>query len=179
MPLPLSPRLFPILLVALLLAGPAAGARAQQQESGLYQRIMHPDMGMTYNPANKRFAGHRAAQGKTASTRSFAFGRAARVKSYRAGGFNGSRDYRANHFSRADRSAAAGRKGFAETDRAFSTRAVDTREARDARKALPVPASDRARAFLVPGKRQGALDEQSRARPMSIDEVRELLNKSR
>lgn len=175
----LAPRWFPSLLVALLLAGSAASARAQQQESGLYQRIMHPDREMSYSPADKKFEGFRAAQGKTVSTRRFAFGRAATAKSFRSGNFNSSRDFRANPFARADRSAAAGGKRLAGADRAFNARAVDTREVRDARKALPVTTDDRARPFLVSGKRQGELDEQSRAQPMTIEQVRELLNKSR
>ena len=63
-------------------------------------------------------------------------------------------------------------------DRRFATRNVDVREARDARKALPVRAA-RVPNFTPVGKRQDALDEQQRTRPMTIEEVRELLNKSR
>lgn len=158
----------------------AGSVRAQQpQERGMMERIQRPDMSLSFSPADKRFGGSAGAGigEKTATTRPFLFGKRAELKSYRAKDFAGSRGFRSNTFAGRDRVAAVNTPA-AGLNRAFSTRDVNVGEARDARKALPVRAA-RTAAFAGVGKRQDALDEQQRARPMTSDEVRELLNKPR
>ncbi len=167
-------------LATATVGGGAASLRAQKQERGMMERIQHPDMSLAFHPANKRFGGRAGGSGigeKSATTRPFLFGRSATLKSYRARGFAGSRGFASNTFAGRDRMAAVNTPA-AGADRAFSTRDVAVREARDAGKSLPVRAA-RLPNFTPVGKRQGALDEQQRTRPMTIDEVRELLNKSR
>lgn len=169
---------FPAFAAVLLLGAPSL-VRAQQQESELFRRIMNPDRTLNYAPSGKKFEGFGAARGKTASTRGFTSGRATAVKSYQARDFAGSRDFRANAFTSGERAAGAGRKGFAGTDQRFATGEVDVRGSREVRRAVAVTTGDRARPFLVPGKRQKELDEQGRARPLTVEDVRELLNKPR
>lgn len=171
-----GPSLF-TLLVLLLIGETASVARAQQQESELLRRIEHPDLTLAYHPGEKRFGGSdgSALRERRAATRGFPFGRRATVRSYRAKDFAGERSFRSGNFAGRDR-AAAGMNPAAGRDRVFASRSVDTREARDARKALPVRPA-RTAEFTVVGKRQDALDEQQRTRPLTIEEVRELLNK--
>lgn len=145
----------------------------------MMERIQHPDMSLAFHPADKRFGGSQglAGQDRRAAVRPFLFGRSATMKSYRAKDFAGARSYAPAPFADRDRVAAVNNPA-AGANRAFATRDVAVGEARDARKALPVRPA-RLPAFTPVGKRQGALDEQQRTRPLTIDEVRELLNKSR
>lgn len=176
---PISPLLLAV-AVAVGMANVRAEPPPQQlpQERGLMERINRPDMTLAFHPADKRFGGSSGAGlgQKTATTRSFVFRNRAALKTYNAKDFAGSRGFGTDNFSGRDRAAAV--NAAAGADRAFGTRDVAVNEARDARKALPVRAA-RVPTFTPVGKRQDALDEQQRTRPMTIDEVRELLNKSK
>ncbi len=157
----------------------AGSALAQQQERGMMERIQHPDMTLAFHPADKRFGGNQgsARQDRRAAVKPFPLGRSATVRAYRAKDFAGSRNFAAATFTGRDRVAAVNNPA-AGANRAFATRDVAVGEARDARKELPVRAA-RIPTFTPVGKRQDTLDEQQRTRPMTIEEVRELLNKSR
>ena len=76
--------------------------------------------------------------------------------------------------------AAAGSRGFTQTDKTFGTKAMDVREDRAANKAAPVQGyAPFERAYLGRGKRQDTIDDLRNQKNMTIDQVRELLNKNK
>ncbi len=161
---------------------------APRQEPGLLGRIMNPDRTLRFEPSQRGFSGSGASpiREKSARARTFAFSRSATVSAYRTATFGGTVAHRTKAAGATKRSALAARPGsdgFATKDAALSSRESAARADRAAGQLFAArgatTASSAPRAFLVAGKRQGALDEQARARPMTIDEVRELLNKNR
>ena len=148
-----------------------------RQERGLLQRIMSPDRTMRYDPAIKKFTASGATLDKHATLRTFGFSKPASTKAFVSKDFAGAAGFGTRDFAKRDRAATDGSRVATDSSRAFGTRDVAVRAA---------PAADRTfatrdakpRPFLVQGKRQDTLDEWAREHPMTIQEVRELLNKN-
>lgn len=167
------------IFAALLVAGPSL-AHAQVQEKKLIDRLLEPDMSLQNNAQNKQFA----ASGSTASNRQ------APTKSYyvaerpREKQFQGTRNFFTKIF-------ATRRSRYNDTHANMQTRGKIATPQIPASvsayaAAKPALATNRTyavsefpgtRPFLVRGKSQKALSQQDR--PLSIDEVRELLNKNK
>ncbi len=175
--------------LALTLAGSgvfAAGASAQEQERKLLDRIQHPNMELHAEGFEKSFEAKASGSGKQAAVHPFAFGgRTADPKggdgALHARAFNDGRgSFRTENYT-VKRATAVDEPALAQGNRTFSTSAVAVRADRLAnRSALDGRNSvNPAKPFLVPGKRQDAIDELRTQKNLSIDEVREILNKSK
>ena len=164
--------------------GAISSARAQQQESGFLDRINNPDRTLHYSPADKQFAVASSAANKQAVVRPFAFSRPATL---RAGdGAFGTKAYDAqNAFRTKDFATHADPgvgKSFAQTDKLFSTKGFDVHEDRAANKSLAAPIHEYApfdKPFLGRGRRQDSIDDLRKQKNLTVDQVREILNKNK
>ena len=161
----------------------ASSAVAQQQEHGLLDRLEHPDRTLHYSPSDKQFSTSSAVGGKEAAVRPFLFGRSAAA--LRAGdgafsthAFHGKDGYHADAF--ATHAAPAAGQGFVQTNKTFGTKTMDVREDRAANQTMPVQEySPGEKLFLERGKRQDTIDELRRQKNLTVDQVREILNKNK
>ncbi len=152
------------------------------------QRIMNPDRTLRFEPGRQAFGGTgRATFEKPAAVRTFSFSRPAAVGTFATRPYSGAGNFRTRAAAGADRqglNAVSRSRADGITGRGpFAARALPVRADPAATRTFATRAATAGgaapRRFAVPGKRQEALDEQSRARPMTIEEVRELLNKNR
>ncbi len=141
-------------------------------------RLLKPDMSLQNSHGEKQFVARGATTTKQAPTKKFYvperrpekgfFGRLFRTKDFNT---KGSRyqDMQAN---------LATRTKIAKADVSYPTAAYrDAETAREADQAVEVSEFSGTRPFLVKGKSQKALSQKDR--PLTIDEVRELLNKNK
>lgn len=161
----------------------ATVACAQQtQESGLLDRIDHPDRTLHYSPSDKSFETSSSVASRQATVRAFAFSRAATLRSgdgkFSTRAFNNRDSFRTKDF--ATRNASIAGHGYAQTDKLFSTKNFDVQDDRAANKSATVrgyvPAE---KPFLGRGKRQDSIDDLRKQKNLTVDQVREILNKSR
>ena len=160
-----------------------SSARAQQQESGLLDRIEHPDRTLKNSMADKQFSTSSSVSGKQAAVRPFIFGRSSTFHTgdgtYNTRPFRGKDNFRTEAFT--THAASAGNQGFSQTNKSFDTKTVDVHEDRAANKAAPVQEyAQGEKPFLGRGKRQDSIDDITRKqKDLTIDQVRELLNKNK
>ena len=152
--------------------------RAQEQESKLVDRLLRPDMTLGNAAQNKKFSADRTSINKQATVGTFYVQKKSDSKN-----FTGTRDFSARQFDsqpfRGQRSAS----GISSQALGNSRPAYATQTARGLRNA---PQSDKKvvsrsyaenRPFLDKGKSQKALTRKNK--PLTIEEVRELLNKNK
>jgi hypothetical protein len=155
-------------------------ARAQEQERKLVQRLLEPDMELQNTAYDKKFrADHGGSIDKKASVGSFYVQKKNDGKKFTAtrdvttGQFRG-KDF---HGSKEAAIAKPGRE-IVNADRKVSTGNVrDVRPVRDSAKVVDNHDYSGKRPFLDRGKSQKSLDRQNP--PLTIDQVRELLNKNK
>lgn len=176
--------ILPLLATVCCAALPLA-ARAQSGQEKIVQEKLERSGTLEYLPAGKAFSADAAVGSRGASVRAFSFGgRTANAKSgdgaFQARKFNDGRGtFRAESY--AVKQASAVNRQAIPADSAFATRSVDVREDRAANRSLDTsrPYINTAKPFLVQGKRQDILDDQQKRKNLTIDQVRELLNKNR
>lgn len=167
------------IFAALLVACPGI-ARAQTQEKKLVDRLLEPDMSLQNNAQNKKFT----VSGSTPTTRQ------APTKSYYVAErpqekkFQGTRNFFTKIFATRrsrynDRHANLQTRGRIATPQipASVSAYAAAKSALATNQTYAVSEFPGTRPFLVQGKSQKALSQQDR--PLSIDEVRELLNKNK
>ncbi len=152
---------------------------AQDQESKLVDRLLRPDMTLRNNAQNKKFIADGASINKRATVGTFYVQEKSNSKS-----FSGTRDFSARQFNSQSFHGTRSASGISSQQAVGDSRpAYATRTARDVRDA---PQSDKKvasrsyagnRAFLDQGKSQKALNRQNP--PLTIEQVRELLNKNK
>jgi hypothetical protein len=154
--------------------------QAQEQENKLIDRIMRPNMALANPAQNKKFA---AVEGtsvdKKFEAKQFYSGDTKTTKSFWGAKSFLSKTFGTGKFARAE--AAANAKANADLAYA-STQFQDkksslARTSSEAGKSVRVRDYADQRPFLAKGTRQKQLTQQNR--PMTIDEVRELLNTSK
>jgi hypothetical protein len=159
----------------------AATAGAQQQDQRLMERVLNPQIERANPMATKEFSA------APFSARSFESGgpyrgvrEAARPQEFGTRSFLGIRNpwFGKKVF---ETKAARDLTRYVLSDKAYASRSVEASPAPEARRALPVAAQPvYQRDYVVRGKAQQALSAQhSGGAPMSLDEVRELLNRNR
>ena len=169
-----------VLAICVALLG-VGSAQAQKQERTLLERIQQPDLGTTATGFEKTFTPTTSGTNKEATVRLFGLRDPANLKagggSYRAATFQSGRGkFRADGYqtkaSPLVDQRADGR------DRAFATKTMAVREDRAAGKSAQTEDYIRAnQQAIINGKRQDSIDELRRQKNLSIDEVRELLNR--
>jgi hypothetical protein len=168
------------IFLLLCLTNFAVPARAQEQEKKLADRLLRPDMSLANPAQDKKFlAVGGTSVDKKFVANSFSTGSAATGKSFGGTKSFFSRVFGTRTFTRTE--AAASAKANAEIAYAntqFATRESSlVRSASDTDKPARVREYAEQRPFLGKGTRQEILSQEDK--PLTIDEVRELLNRNK
>jgi len=167
---------FRALIVAILFAVPAV---AQQQEQGMMDRIMNPNRDRANPMGEKAFSSSPFAASEFRGSREYGGLKSAPTKEYGTRIFFGVRN---PWFGRRvfETRAAQELNRYVLSDKAYASRSVETKAAREAQKSAPkVDGAVDTRDFLARGKSQGSLNNNNPAGPaLSIGEVRDLLNRN-
>ncbi len=171
-------RALPALLALLCLTIAARSVSAQEQEKKLVDRLLKPDMTLANSAQNKQFNGTGTTPvEKKFEAKSFYSGKERATKS-----FSGRKDFSAKGYE----TGKATR-----TEKAANTRAEPTyarikfltgesrldRSAAEGSRVAPTRDYAQSRPFLGEGTRQKILSQQDK--PLTIEEIRELLNKGK
>ena len=151
----------------------AATSYAQEQERKLVDRLLSPNMKLANSDQSKKFAGGSEAATRSAATKSFYISEKNLSKTFVADRSASTTSFRTRNYS----------TQAAPVPTSSPTRSYQTKQARvippNAYSTKKYATRDFAgnRPFLGQGKSQKALHAQDR--PLTIDEVRELLNKNK
>ena len=153
---------------------------AQDQEKKLVDRLLKPDMTLQNDAQNKTFVGEGSASiNKRASVGTFYVHQKPRSKD-----FSGTRNFSTTQFYsqtyRGGRAAyeVSSQKALANSRSTYASQtARDVRDAPQSGKKVPSGAYAGTRPFLDGGKSQKSLNRQNE--PLTIEQVRELLNKNK
>lgn len=155
-----------------------AVASAQEQEKKLLDRLLKPDTSFQNPVQTKQFVATGEVMTKKAPTKPFFVPRSWWEKKY-----PGVKEVQPKEFA-TEQSRFAGKEAntssrhkLTKVDEPYRTAAYVTREATGTDKSVETGDYSGVRPFLVKGKSQKALNAQDR--PLTIDEVRELLNKNK
>ena len=155
-----------------------AVAVAQEQEQKMLDRLLKPNTTLENSMQTKQFVAGGEVLTKKAPTKPFFVPRGWWNKK-----FAGVKEVRPKEFA-TEQSRFAGtqastssRNKLTKVDDPYRTAAYVTREAPDLRRSVETSEYPGNRPFLLEGKSQKALSAQDR--PLTIDEVRELLNKNK
>ncbi len=164
-----------VILIAVL-----CSASAQDQEKKLLDRLLKPDMTLQNDAQNKKFMGDRSSPvNKRATVGSFYVHQKTQSKN-----FSGTRDFPTTQFY--SRTYHSGRKASEVSSQQVIANAHSAYANQTARGVREAPQSGKKvasrdyagnRPFLDEGKSQKSLNQQNA--PLTIDQVRELLNKSK
>jgi hypothetical protein len=161
-----------------LLAGVSATS-AQEQEGKLVDRILKPNMSLVNSAQNKQFGATGTCVTKRAPSKSFYTPDKSLAKPFSAEHAFSPRQFAARHFRAGDTTAnVSARSQLTKTDIVYvASAAYGTRLAPENGRRLAVAPFAGNRPFLGRGKSQKALS--ARDTPLTIEQVRELLNKNR
>ncbi len=173
-----SVRSLPFIILVLLLG--ICSSRAQVQEKKLVDRLLEPDMTLQNSAQDKKFTVSGTSKTKTAPTKSFYVADRPKEKK-----IQGARNFLTKifgtRFSRAgDKKASLTTRGKIALPqiRGNASAYASTRSAHTSSETYPVSEySETKKPFLVQGKSQKSLSQQDS--PLTIDQVRELLNKNK
>lgn len=159
--------------IAIALCLIAATAQAQEQERKLVDRLLEPNTKLENSEQNKQFTGAGAVTAKSASTRSFYVLNTKLTKTFAGTREAKTRSYSTDQFATqpANLPAPPRTRTFATAD----ARGIST--AREQSRKYGARQFAGSRPFVEQGKSQKALHQQDH--PLSIDDVRELLNKNK
>lgn len=162
-----------------MLLGFATILRAQVQEQKLMDRLLRPNMNLQNSAEGKQFNPGRNLSGKTAEMKSFYLASRPKEKNY-----SNVRALKLNEFSvrhpdmRLPQAALPSGNRLTSLNRSYALpKDFATRPVVDDRKTVRTFEYAETRAFLIHGKSEKSLNAQNR--PLTIDEVRELLNKNK
>ena len=153
-------------------------AWAQEQDQKLLDRILKPNAALQNNVETKQFVAGGEVLTKRVQTKPFWMPRRMWEKKYA-----GVKEVRTKEFGTATSRFASKeanttpRNKLTNVDKPIATTAYVTRDTGDIGKTVNTTDYAGVRPFLVRGKAQGALDAQNRS--LTIEEVRELLNKNK
>jgi len=157
-------------------------ALAQEQEGRLMDRLLKPDASLTNPAQNKKFSGNHATSfDKTARTHNFYSSRKSPAKTFAETDRSFTpQQFAARHFRAGDSAAyIASRSQSVKNDKLIATpaAAAGTRVAQESNEVAPTREYASNRPFLDKGKSAKSLQTQNK--PLTIEQVRELLNKSK
>jgi len=154
------------------------GAQAQEQENKLVNRLLRPDMTLQNSAQKKKFVAASISPDRAAPIRRFFWQEKKNTKAYSNTREFSARQFNSPSFYSGRNSAHLTGNAVHKSDLAFGTHtATGLRGASDGDKKAMSREFAGNRPFLGQGKSQKALSQQSR--PMTIEEVRELLNKNK
>ena len=153
--------------------------RAQDQERKLIDRLLRPDTQLQNDAQNKKFVADRRPINKQAAVGTFYVQKKTNSKK-----FAGARDFSSWEFNARSFSGRKQQANFSSRNKIMNLhtryaarRTMDLRVAHDADRTMDSRAFANQRPFLDKGKSQKTLSQQNR--PLTIEEVRELLNKNK
>jgi hypothetical protein len=157
-------------------------ALGQKQEGRLMDRLLKPDASLANPAQNKKFSGdHATSFDKTARTHNFYSSRKSRAKTFAETDRSFTpQQFAARHFRAGDSAAyIASRSQPVKDDKLIATpaAAAGTRVAPESNEVAPTREYASNRPFLDKGKSAKSLQAQNK--PLTIEQVRELLNKSK
>jgi hypothetical protein len=170
-----------IALAFILTAIGLVTALAQEQERRLIDRVLKPDMTLENRAQNKKFTGKPKVIERQASVRTFYISQTpqTKTKEFAEQREYSAREFAAHHFR--DGQMKSTMQARAARVKTFTveggTGALVVRDVSDAEKKIASSDFAGSRPFLGKGKSQKPLTRHNR--PLSIDEVRELLNKNK
>jgi hypothetical protein len=173
-----------IVAIGILFIG-ASTALAQEQERKLMDRILKPNTTLGNSAQNKKFAGMRSATAnKPLSLRPFYSPKKTTLKTFPEDRVFTPRQFAGRHFRAGDSTAnISPRSQLKNNDTVIATPAASagTKVAPESTTNATTPVREFAgsRPFLVKGKSQKSLSLQAENKPLTIEQVRELLNKSK
>ena len=165
--------------VSILLTAAFCCARAQDQEKKLLDRLLKPDMALQNDAQNKKFIGDGSASiNKRASVGAFYVHQKPRSKNY-----SGTRDFSTTQFY--SQTYRGGRPAYVSSQQTLANSkatyanqtARGVRDAPQSGKKVASRAYAGNRPFLNEGTNQKSLNRQNE--PLTIEQVRELLNKNK
>ncbi len=161
-----------------LLAGISATS-AQEQEGKLVDCILRPNLSLVNSAQNKQFVATGTSVTKRAPSKSFYTPDKSFAKSFAAERAFSPKQFAARHFRAGDATAnISARPQLTKTDTVYvASAAYGTRVAPEDGSSLAVAPFAGGRPFLGRGKSQKALS--ARDTPLTIEQVRELLNKNK
>jgi len=171
-----------VVVIGILFIG-VATSLAQDQERKLIDRILKPNTSLANSAQNKKFTNTRVASfGKPVSLRPFYSPKKTVPKTFAEERVFTPRQFAARHFRAGDSTAnISPRSQLKNSDRVIATPAVSagTQVAPESTTSTTTPVREYAgnRPFLGQGKSQKSLSAQNP--PLTIEQVRELLNKSK
>jgi hypothetical protein len=173
-----------VVVIGILFIG-VTTSLAQEQERKLMDRILKPNTTLANSAQNKKFGNTRAASfNKPVSLRSFYSPKKTVLKTFTEERVFTPRQFAARHFRAGDSTAnISSRSQLKNSDTMIATPAASagTRVAPESTTTRTTPVREYAgnRPFLDQGKSQKSLAAQGQNKPLTIDQVRELLNKSK
>jgi len=166
------------ILIALSLIACAAPALAQEQEGKLLDRLLRPDVSMQNVAQHKHFTVSGNQIDKQAVVAPFHFRKKSTTSTFLGGREFGATNFGTNRFRDSDGSARISKSApFTKTASAVPNSLTATGIAMETGRATASRDFASTRAFLDQGKSQKALSQQDK--PLTIDQVRELLNKNK
>lgn len=168
---------FRVFLVAMLFAVPVL---AQEQEQAMMDRIMNPNRDRANPMGEKAFKGTPFAAREYGGPREYGGVKSASTKEFSTRKFFGIRN---PWFGKRVYETRAGREltRYVLSDKAYASRGVEAKPAREGgKRAAAVDGAVDTRDFLARGKSQNSLNDTHSSGPaLSLEEVRELLNRNR
>jgi hypothetical protein len=168
----------PVAVCFLLLAALSC-VRGQEQEKKLVDRLLKPDMTLHNDAQNKKFIADGTSINKHATVGAFYIHKKPTQKSYSSTGQFAAQQYNSGTFN-SGRSAfnTSSQHAIANSRVAYATQAANgARDAQESDKKVPARGYAETRPFLDEGKSQKSLNKQNA--PLTIEQVRELLNKNK
>ena len=166
------------LTIFCLLVRCASRSWAQNQEPSLVDRLLRPNMDLKNNAQNKKFAVNSTAPTKGGTVGTFYLQPTRSEKPFQESRIITATKHSSSEFRYGKENAALLQKGTANASIHFPTsQARDVRDVHDAGKIVSGRAYPEDRSFREEGKSQKSLARHNR--PLTIDEVRELLNKNK
>jgi len=151
---------------------------AQEQENKLVDRLLRPDMTLQNNAQKKKFVAAGVPLDRHATVREFYWPEKTNTKKFSNTREFSSQQYNSRSFHGNKDSANLNTKTIHKSDLAYGTQtATGVRAAVNADKKVSGREYAENRPFLDGGKSQKAFSQQNR--PLTIDEVRALLNKNK
>ncbi len=168
-----------MILASMALLASTAAAFAQEQEGKLVDRILKPNMSLVNSAQDKQFRTAGVPVTERAPSKSFETTNKALGKSFAGEREFPARTFAARPFQAGDRTAnVSTRSAVAKTEMVYVPSTADsTRVAPENGNSLAATSFPGDRPFLGRGKSQKALS--ARDTPLTIEQVRELLNKNK
>jgi hypothetical protein len=167
------------LIIFLSLAVSVSVAHAQVQEGRLLDRLLKPNTTLQNGAQNKRFVVDGKSVGKQAAVNSFYVPEKSLAKQYGGEREFSAKGFAAHHFRDGEIAATVRARAqlVKKADVDSATGALAVRNASESGKKMATSEFSGNRPFLDRGKSQTALSQHDT--PLTIDQVRELLNKNK